>query len=336
MGLKIYHSVSELKDKTILIASLNWGLGHVFRSAALVLSLAKQGNRIVIACSESQLPYFKSLVTDVHVIYVTIDDYPFVFGGKSNWLWDGMKSFFALRKHLRSEELSVLRLIAEHNIDVVLSDHRYGFWCATVPTIFITHQIKLPLPFFGIFVAWLHDFYLKRFTAVWIMDSETNALAGKLSRKRAPNQFYIGLWSCYHNQENLASNSNFANLKNIEIKCETTRVLIIVNGPSPYNLQLQEKAIQKYLGFEHVTIVSPIEITQCPEHWKFFKNPEFSVLNQLYTNADLIVSYCGYSSLMDAKLTGKAIDFSATPGQREQLYLMKHNKIQSVSLETII
>ncbi len=336
MGLKIYHSVSDLKDKTILIASLNWGLGHVFRSASLVRSLAKQGNNIVIACSESQLPYFKSLLTDVLVKYVTINDYPFVFGGKSNWLWDGMKSFFALRKHLRSEELSVLRLIAEHKIDVVLSDHRYGFWSAAVPTIFITHQIKLPLPFFGIFVAWLHNFYLNRFTAVWIMDTETNALAGTLSRKRAPNQFYIGFWSCYHNQENLASNSNFANLKNTEIKCETTRVLIIVNGPSPYNLQLQEKAIQKYLAFEHVTIVSPIEISACPGHWKCLKNPEFSVLNQLYNNADLIVSYCGYSSLMDAKLNGKAIDFSATPGQREQLYLMKHNKIQSVSLETII
>jgi hypothetical protein len=77
-----------------------------------------------------------------------------------------------------------------HEPDLIISDHRYGIYSDTIPSVFVTHQVTLP-PTTNPLAQRIHRKWMVRFGTVWIMDEAHNRLAGELS-KLAENAVYIG------------------------------------------------------------------------------------------------------------------------------------------------
>lgn len=303
---------TEIFEKKILISPLNWGMGHVSRCIPLIKRLKKQNNEIFIACSEIQREVFESYFHQ-EITYVHHEGYPFRFKGRGNFILDSVINLKKLQKRHKQELLEVYNIVDNYGIDIVISDHRYGFRSEKCTSIFMTHQLQLPLPWYLKIIQARHAKLVSKFNFQWIVDDESQRLAGKLSsNKNFPNAIFIGLLS------------RFEDL--IPSKAREKSVLI-VSGPSSYysklfdyyNSKIKNDDIELIIGndesFEILKNINKNVNFHNAKNWKYTDN--------LILNAKRIYGYCGYSTLMDIKQLGCEFNLIACPGQLEQLYLQK-------------
>ncbi len=91
-----------IKNKTILLSPLNWGMGHVARCIPLVHQLIEQENRVVIACNEAQKKIFFNYFPNLD--YENHEGYPFKFKGKGYFEKDLLLRLFKLNKRFNIEK----------------------------------------------------------------------------------------------------------------------------------------------------------------------------------------------------------------------------------------
>jgi len=53
-----------------------------------------------------------------------------------------------ITKGINEEKILLDKIIQEHNIDAVISDNRFGLSTDKIPSIFITHQIRVKFPIY--------------------------------------------------------------------------------------------------------------------------------------------------------------------------------------------
>ena len=194
---------NEIHKKRILLSPLNWGMGHVARCIPLINLFIENGNTVFVAGNKEQLNVFKSYFPDVN--YIEHDGYPFVFGKRGDFSLDLFKQFRHLRKRLTTELLEVDRLVDTNEIDIVISDHRYGFRSAKVQSILLTHQLNLPVHWYETWVQKIHNKHLRKFNEIWVPDSSDSSFAGNLSKNKEHfNATYIGILSRFSVYEKIA------------------------------------------------------------------------------------------------------------------------------------
>ena len=132
----------EIFNKRILIASLNWGMGHVARCVPLISKLINQNNDIWIACSKEQKSVFVNYFSDAN--YLNLDGFPFKFSGKGYFTLDILLKFPHLYIKLYKEKKQVSKWIDTFDFDLVISDQRYSFRSKKCHSVLLTHQINLP------------------------------------------------------------------------------------------------------------------------------------------------------------------------------------------------
>lgn len=292
------YKFESIKNQRILLSFLSWGKGHLSRCIDVCRKLALQNNTIIVACTGEDFEILRQYIPSaIHVPFV---DYPFTFSGKGNFTNDLWKSRKALTEFIKREHNEVEQLVKIHDIDLVISDHRYGFRSKSVTSIFITHQVKLALKWWQFPAQIIHKRWMKQFSFIWIMDDEQNSLAGKLSKKgKLKNTFYIGHFSRFEEKNEG---------KTIELG--------VCNGPYPYNLQLLEKLVQN----PDIDVI----ISSIPHQDKRVIQPtDWEKTDELFYRAKKIHSYCGYSTLMDLKRLKCNGALIPTLGQTEQEYLYK-------------
>ncbi|MFN5415597.1 MAG: hypothetical protein ACK5B9_00970 [Flavobacteriia bacterium] len=304
---------SEINHKTILFAALDWGLGHVTRSIGIIRELLEQENKIVIACTEEQKLLFQSYFPELE--YVFLEGYNFKFSGKGNWaldLWKQRKSFF---KSIRIEQEFVELYCTKNKIDLVISDHRYGFFSKFTSSVFVTHQLHLPIPKLYFFIQKWHEKQLLKFDSLWVLDKEECPLAGKLSKRiQHPNLTYLG-WK-----------SRFIGNQFHEIQYD---YLIVVSGPKPYSEQFIDEVKTKIdFSRKRVAVLFPknIKINKENPNWKYYPASDLMNNDELFFESETIISRSGYSTLMDLKILNKKAILYPTKGQKEQEYLAKINQ----------
>lgn len=290
---------SDISGKKVIISVLNWGFGHVARSIGLIEELRAKGNEIIVAGDKDQIDVFKQYFPDI--TYVKHEGYPFKFGGKGNFSWDLFKVLPKLNTRLKTEFIEVEKYVKEYQPDLILSDHRYGFRSDSIHSIFITHQLHLPVRWFERGMQWWHKRLVDRFDEIWVMDYSDSRLAGKLSvSKGYSNVEYIGPYSRFmHNTAHPE--------RDIE-------GLLIASGPNIYAQQLIDQNVKD--GMTVICAESlnvPEGVRRCSSDWK--------EQDQLILRAKEIISRSGYSTIMDAEFLKAEIVKIPTPGQREQEYL---------------
>ena len=91
-------------------------------------------------------------------------------------IWYSIKEYFFLK-----------RIIKKEQIDVVISDNRFGLWSKKVYCIYITHQLFIKLPYsfrrLEFFIQSLHSFVILKFNECWIPDDSSHSFnfSGALS-----------------------------------------------------------------------------------------------------------------------------------------------------------
>lgn len=304
---------SEVRNQTILYACNDWGMGHLTRSIPIIQQLLKQDNTLIFAGTEQQQTILKQYCKPIQCVF--LKGYALQFSGKGNWTFEMLKNTYRIQKTIQQEHTAVKHLCQQWKISLVISDHRYGFRHQTIPSIFITHQVTLPLKGIQQFANQWHTKQLKKFNSIWVLDTDKHQFAGKLS---TPKTFlpidYIGIQSRF-NKRNTHTEDY---------------ILAVISGPEPYAEQLFNEIKQIALQTEEkIKCICPNKYTytQLPQNLEIVQNTSWSAMDELFYNCKAIISRSGYTTIMDNVILQKPIRYIPTQGQLEQEYLFQlHNK----------
>jgi UDP:flavonoid glycosyltransferase YjiC (YdhE family) len=127
-------------EKNILVAPLNWGLGHATRCIPIIMALEKNGFRPIIASDGVALALLKKEFP--HLVALELPSYSIEYAKKGeNFKWKLLKNSPKTLKAMFSEKGLVKKWIKEYNLSGIISDNRLGVHSKKVPSVFITHQL---------------------------------------------------------------------------------------------------------------------------------------------------------------------------------------------------
>ena len=312
--------IGKLRRKfRVLVAPLDWGLGHATRCVPIVREFLENDCEVWLAGEGMQENLLRSEFPSLP--FLPLNGYRVQYARSSVGFFPSV--FFQIPKILIAigQEHKWLRgAIKEHEFDAVISDNRFGLSHSNVPSVFITHQLRIKSPLGKwnekILQRWNYR-YINRFKECWVPDFiGENNLAGELSHPvnnpTVPVR-YIDLLSRFEKKEGT------------EIK---NRVLFILSGPEPQRTILENKVIDEishYPGTATVVRGLPSAQSVIPSTGmiKFYNHLSAKEFNEEIEKADWVISRSGYSTIMDLATLQKKSILIPTPGQTEQEYLAK-------------
>lgn len=307
--------------KRVLVAPLDWGLGHATRCIPIIRTLHEFGCEVILAGSGSSLSLLKQEFPQLK--FEELPGYQPTYPASGSMM---IKLALQAPKFLRAvlKENSVIeKLVDKHQIGLVISDNRYGCYSRKVPSVFITHQLNLVAPpgwgWLSALSNYVTHIFIKRFSACWVPDFPGSMLSGKLSRTANQQVKFIGPLS----RLNKSPQTNGYDL------------LAIISGPEPQRTLFEQLVIREIIksgkkalvvrgviGTERKMIADGVEVMD-------YLNSE--KLSEAIAASKMIVSRSGYSTIMDLAMLGKKAIFVPTPGQTEQEYLAQRFKEMQVA-----
>jgi uncharacterized protein (TIGR00661 family) len=304
-------------SKTILIAPLNWGLGHATRCIPIIKAL-HENNYIPIIASDGialellkkEFPYVKTLKLPSYKI-------EYAKNGK-NFKWKLLKNFPEMLKAIWQEEKKVKKWIRKYDIDGIISDNRLGVFSKKIPSVYLTHQLNVMTGNTTWFTSILHQHIIKKHNECWIPDVEgTPNLTGKLGHIQNPDFIlkYIGPLSRMQKKE----------------VPKLYDLMIILSGPEPQRGILEEKLKEEILRYKGNAIfikgiVEKDQKREQIENVTYYNFMNSRQLEQTFNESENVLCRSGYTTIMDLVKLRKKAFFIPTPGQYEQEYLAKKLK----------
>jgi len=318
-----------LKNRSnILVCPLDWGIGHATRCVPLIKELRSRDVDVIIGAGGRSLAFLQQEFPALK--FIKFPGYSFTYPQRGSMTLKMLFQLPAFLSGIKKEHKRLESLIEEYQIDVVISDNRFGLWTKKVPCIFITHQVFIRstagLKFLEPMLYRINKQYHTRYSEVWIPDFEGKEnLSGDLSHLRllTGNYSYIG------------PQSRFAGLetdKKPEIKYD---ILVLISGPEPQRTMLYEKISTQLSEINAKSVIvegkpEKLKIKKQSDNITVFSHLETEKLFQLIQESDLIISRPGYSTIMDLAVLGKKAVFIPTPGQTEQEYLAEKFKREKI------
>lgn len=300
----------------MLVAPLDWGLGHATRCIPLINELLKQQFDVLLVAEkdvatllQNEFPSLKLLPLSGYNVKYSKNKY--LFGLKM--LWQLPKIYSAV-KH---EQRWLQKAVIDYNIDIVISDNRLGMYCPQAKCIFITHQLAIQTG--NSITNWLvqkiNYHFIQKYNECWVPDvASDNNMAGVLAHPQQLPKLpvhYIG---------------NLSRLvKNVVV--ENIEVLMVLSGPEPQRTMFENILLQQCATINKKMILVrglPNATEQVVSNNPLLQIINFATaatLNTLMLQAKLVVARSGYSTIMDVAALQKKAIFVPTPGQTEQQYL---------------
>lgn len=317
--------------KHILVAPLNWGLGHVARCIPLIKSLENMGARVLLASDGVALHLLKAEFPQLPAL--ELPSYRIRYDSPNmvrNIAWQMPRILYAVR----SEHLATERLVREHGIQGIISDNRYGCFSRDASSVILTHQLHLRVP--NGFLEWSANRVLRqalsKFDETWVPDvAEEPNLSGDLSHGTPEvhtQTCFIGPLSRMQTIHNLSSNAP---------QLSEYDVAVVLSGPEPQRTYLEQRLLEQAMSLPQKFIFIQGK-TQAKEHHFIAENVEVvsyltsEDLNKVLLASDVLVCRSGYSSIMDLAALGKKAILVPTPGQTEQEYLADFFERQNIFL----
>jgi len=309
-----------ISSKNVLIAPLNWGLGHASRCIPIIRQQIALGNKVIIASDGISLKLLQKEFPNVE--NVELPSYNISYPKGKQLIWHLLKMSNKVMTAINEENKFLSLLVDKYNLDLIISDNRFGMYHKGVYSVYITHQTSIQAGRISNIADKFHQYYMSRFNEIWIPDYEgENSLAGKLS-------VYNGGQISKH----IGILSRFKFNENVKIK---DKVLVVLSGPEPQRSYLEELVLSEIesIDKEVTLILGKVESIQ-----KVSKKGNATIYNFM-TSDDLekemsesllVIARSGYSTIMDLKALRKKAFLIPTPGQGEQLYLAKHLKSKNI------
>ncbi len=220
---------------------------------------------------------------------------------------------------IRSENEQLKNIINNNNVDIVISDNRFGLYNKHCECIYLTHQLTIQAGCFGWLANKIHHHYIKKYNAVWIPDFENEklSLAGKLSKSTTiKNVTYIGAHSRLQPMYEIKKDYEY---------------LFLISGPEPQRqnfesilINLANSTALKIAVVRGSTKALQLSVNN---NITIFDAPNAKQLALLIQASHKIICRSGYSTLMDLHaLQNFNCLLVPTPGQTEQFYLANYWK----------
>lgn len=312
------------KSLRVLVAPLDWGLGHATRIITIIKILEKYDIHVLIAAEGAAATLLQTEFP--HLPILPLRGYRVQYSRKKNFFfWKLFGQFPGIAASIKRENKWLKKAVEIHQIDAVISDNRFGLFHPAIPSVYITHQlfIETGKKFMNRLAQKIHYSYIRRFSECWVPDFEKGiTVAGKLSHPAqlpAVPVTYIGPLSRFKKEDVTV----------------TGKLLIILSGPEPQR-SIWEKDLLEQIKNTTRNIILVRGLPGSNETLVTVKNLEVhnhlpaAQLNKLATAADWIVCRSGYSTVMDLVAMEKKAILVPTPGQAEQEYLAGYLKEQQL------
>lgn len=303
-----------MEKKRILIAVLNWGLGHASRSIPLIRDMEEAGFEPVLASDGEALLLLQREFPGITSIELPSYDITYPAKGKF-FKFHFFLKFPRILRSIYAEKQAVGKIVASREIHGIISDNRFGASSNTVPSVYITHQVNVLSGVTTFFTSRMHRFFISKFNECWIPDTqEEKNLGGKMSHGMSLSNpmGYLGIRSRFKKQD-------------LPMKYDLT---VLLSGPEPQRTILEDIMIKELVDFPGTILLIRGKMEQ-----EFFSEQKGNIqLCNFLTGEDLeaalnqsrtIVTRPGFSTLLDLAVLGKRAFFIPTPGQSEQEYLAK-------------
>lgn len=309
---------NHLGRKNVLVAPLDWGLGHATRCIPIITELIGQDCNIFIVADG---PIFLLLKKEFpETVFLRCKGYEIRYPKHKSGFAIAMTAqipkiiFQIIREHrwLR-------RIVREYQIDAVISDNRFGLYDKNIPCVYITHQlfIKTGNRFSERLAQKIHYFFIKKYQHCWVPDFLEYGLAGSLSHpKEIPgNTVYIGPLSRFKKMPEVP---------------KALDILVSISGPEPQRSIFEKIVLEQLKEFKGTSLL----IRGLPGEKEILKSPTPSIriinhlpqteFNSALEQSGLVICRSGYTSVMDLVKLRKSAVLVPTPGQTEQEYLAKY------------
>lgn len=300
--------------KTILVAPLNWGLGHATRCIPIIENLLAQQFEVLLGSDGDSLKLLQKEFPQLASI--ELPSYNITYPE------DGLhfrRSMITKLPHIQeasvAEKKIVKQLVENNAIDGIISDNRLGVYSPKVPSVYMTHQVNVLTGNTTFISTRLHQKIIKKFDTCWVPDVATKPnLSGKLGHSKKMKEYvqYIGPLSRMKYKE-LPKKYN---------------VLLLLSGPEPQRSLLEDILVKKFIGSTFNVLL--VQGNMANEQ-TYKRNGNITTINYLtregletaINSSEIVISRSGYSTIMDLSVMRKKVFFIPTPGQFEQEYLAK-------------
>lgn len=305
----------------VLVAPLNWGLGHATRCIPIIHTLQKLHCEPVICANGSSSKLLKSEFPNLR--HIDLPSYSISYPKNPHKF--GIHMLLHLPKFFMSvlNDIQSVRKIANEIKPVcIISDNRYGFRHKKIFSILVTHQVRPVIPrSFKLFEKIVHTRLfklMKHFNQIWVPDFENEQnLSGKLSHEtgyKGKIKFCGPLSRFQSTEKNILQ-------KQFDLMC-------IVSGPEPHRTLFEEYCLNIAEKFNlKICIVAgkPDDLkSYISNNLTYHSHPSTSEFVELILQSKAILSRAGYSTIMDMFVLEKKSLLVPTPGQTEQKYLAEY------------
>lgn len=305
---------SRETPRRVLVAPLNWGLGHATRCIPIIRKLEELGVEVLIASDGAAL--FLLRAEFPHLKAISLPSYKIRYFSK-NMVLNIARQLPRMLFAIRTEQWETERIVRKYNIQGIISDNRYGCFSRNTKNVLLTHQTNLIVP--GKALEWSANrvmrMALAKFDEIWVPDSKYEPnLSGMLSHPahQPENVRYIGLLS-----------RAAAQLPEPEKEYD---VAVVLSGPEPQRTLFEQTLMEQAIALPYKFIFIQGK-TKAKEHHYAADHVEVvsyltsAELNKVLAATDTIICRSGYSSVMDLAANEKKAVLIPTPGQTEQEYL---------------
>jgi uncharacterized protein (TIGR00661 family) len=310
--------MTSLTGKKLLLAPLDWGLGHATRCVPVIRDLLNNNCEVWLACEGAQEKLLRKEFPSLS--FLPLQGYRIKYS-KNSITGKILLQIPSILRSIKEENSWLKEQVSKFGFEAVISDNRYGLYHEKIFSVFITHQLRIKSSLGKwsekIVQQWNYKF-IDRFHECWVPDEKgENNLAGELSHPLKmpliPTK-YIGPLSRFEKKD-------IAEKKN--------HLLIILSGPEPQRTILENKVIDQIVNYPATaTIVRGLpgerNIIPSTNTIHFYNHLSSEELNTEAMKAEFIISRSGYSTIMDIAALQKKSILIPTPGQTEQEYLADH------------
>lgn len=302
-----------------MVAPLDWGLGHATRCVPVIRELQRQGFEVLAGAEKAGAALLQKEFPELTIL--PLKGYRISYSKR--------KVFFFLKmlmqgpkivRAVKTEHEWLKQVIINHQIDIVISDNRYGLWNEKIKSVFITHQlfIKTGNAFLEKQAQRTNYNYIKKFDECWVPDAPgPENLAGALSHPvdlpPVPVK-YIGTLSRFESRQSE----------------KTIDLLVMISGPEPQRTLLENTIIRRINRLPYTAVL----VRGLPQGGKplvvenksvlIYDHLPAAALSELMAAAKTVIARSGYSTVMDLAAMQQQAILIPTPGQAEQEYLAKY------------
>lgn len=311
--------MEKFNISTVLIAPLDWGLGHTTRCIPIIKTLKKLNYDVVVAVNPKQKILLENEFSDLN--YENLSGYNITYA--NNKFIFILKIIAQIPKILwciYQEKKWLKQYLKKKKINIVISDNRYGFYNKEVTSIFITHQltIKAGNSILEGILQKINYSFINKFNACWVPDfADEKNIAGLLSHpKKLPKipVNYIGILS---------------RLKNEKTTHQHYDLCILLSGPEPQRTLLEQLLLSQLNYIENKKILF---IRGLPANEKTIEHKNCAIKNYLPANllqnailqSNIVLARSGYTTIMELVALNKKMILIPTPMQTEQEYLAQY------------